>query len=73
MGNKKIQPEKKGFNMLPENVQEQISPKLAKEFKDGGLVEATNKLKAQGLKGGGKPRGTARGMGAAKRGGGYNI
>ena len=41
--------------------------------KDGGLVEATNKLKAQGLKGGGKPRGTARGMGAAKRGGGYNI
>ena len=39
----------------------------------GGLVEATNKLKAQGLKGGGKPRGTARGMGAAKRGGGYNI
>ena len=41
--------------------------------KDGGLVEATNKLKAQGLKSGGKPRGTARGMGAAKRGGGYNI
>tara|TARA_B100001057_G_scaffold102366_1_gene99584 strand:- start:265 stop:474 length:210 start_codon:yes stop_codon:yes gene_type:complete len=41
--------------------------------KDGGLVEATNKLKAQGLKDGGKPRGTARGMGAAKKGGGYNI
>ena len=73
MGNKKIPPEKKGFNKLPEKVQEQISPKLAAEFKDGGLVEATNKLKAQGLKGGGKPRGTARGMGAAKRGGGYNI
>ena len=41
--------------------------------KDGGLVEATNKLKAQGLEHGGKARGTARGMGAAKRGGGYNI
>ena len=41
--------------------------------KAGGLVEATNKLKAQGLEHGGKARGTARGMGAAKRGGGYNI
>ena len=41
--------------------------------KDGGFVEATNKLKAQGLEHGGKARGTARGMGAAKRGGGYNI
>ena len=39
----------------------------------GGLVEATKKLKAQGLKAGGAVRGTARGMGAATKGGGYNI
>ena len=55
-------------------------PKLPKEvrnkmgfMKDGGLVSATAKLKAQGLKNGGPVRGKARGMGAAKKGGGYNI
>jgi hypothetical protein len=52
----KIPKEKKGFNMLPEKVQEKISPKLAKEYNKGGVV-----------------RGTARGMGAAKKGGGYNV
>ena len=41
--------------------------------KDGGLVSATAKLKAQGLKNGGPVRGKARGMGAAKKGGGYNV
>ena len=41
--------------------------------KDGGLVSATAKLKAQGLKHGGPVRGKARGMGAAKKGGGYNV
>ena len=41
--------------------------------KDGGLVSATAKLKAQGLKDGGPVRGKARGMGAAKKGGGYNV
>ena len=41
--------------------------------KDGGLVSATAKLKAQGLKNGGAVRGKARGMGAAIKGGGYNV
>ena len=41
--------------------------------KDGGLVNATAKLKAQGLTHGGPVRGKARGMGAAKKGGGYNV
>ena len=41
--------------------------------KAGGLAEATAKLKAQGLKAGGAVRGKARGMGAATKGGGYNI
>ena len=41
--------------------------------KDGGLVSATAKLKAQGLKDGGPVRGKARGMGAATKGGGYNV
>ena len=46
---------------------------LLKKKAGGGLVEATKKLKAQGLKAGGAVRGTARGMGAATKGGGYNI
>ena len=43
-------------------------------MKDGGLTEATAKLKAQGLKDGGMKivRGTARGGGAATKGLGYN-
>ena len=45
--------------------------------KDGGLAEATAKLKAQGLKDGGPVkgivRGKARGGGAATKGLGYNV
>ena len=37
--NKKIPKEKKGFNMLSENLQKQISPKLAAEYNMGGMVE----------------------------------
>ena len=59
-------------------------PKLPKEvrnkmgfMKDGGLAEATAKLKAQGLKDGGPVkgivRGKARGGGAATKGLGYNV
>ena len=36
---KKIPKEKKGFNMLSENLQKQISPKLAAEYNMGGMVE----------------------------------
>ena len=36
---KKIPTKKKGFNKLPEAVQEKISPKLAKEFNMGGMVK----------------------------------
>jgi hypothetical protein len=46
-------------------------------MKDGGLAEATAKLKAQGLKDGGAVsgivRGKARGGGAATKGLGYNV
>ena len=48
-----------------------------KTMKDGGLAEATAKLKAQGLKDGGPVsgivRGKARGGGAATKGLGYNV
>ena len=50
-----------------------ISRGVIEKKAGGGLVEATKKLKAQGLKDGGAVRGTARGMGAATKGGGYNI
>ena len=36
---KKIPKEKKGFNMLSEDVQKQISPKLAAEYNMGGMVK----------------------------------
>ena len=49
-----------------------IRDKILKK-KDGGLVNATAKLKAQGLTHGGPVRGKVRGMGAAKKGGGYNV
>ena len=41
--------------------------------KDGGLAEATAKLKARGMKDGGIVRGKARGGGAATKGLGYNV
>ena len=58
----------KGLPKLPKEVRNKMGFK-----KDGGLVSATAKLKAQGLKDGGPVRGKARGMGAATKGGGYNI
>ena len=36
MKSKNIPKDKKGFNKLPEKIQEKISPKLAREFKMGG-------------------------------------
>jgi len=58
----------KGLPKLPTEVRNKMGFK-----KDGGLVSATAKLKAQGLKDGGPVRGKARGMGAATKGGGYNV
>ena len=58
----------KGLPKLPREVRNKMGFK-----KDGGLVSATAKLKAQGLKDGGPVRGKARGMGAATKGGGYNV
>jgi len=58
----------KGLPKLPKKVRNKMG-----FMKDGGLAEATAKLKAQGLKAGGPVRGKARGMGAATKGGGYNI
>ena len=57
-----------GLAKLPTKVRNKMGFK-----KDGGLVSATAKLKAQGLKDGGPVRGKARGMGAATKGGGYNV
>ena len=54
---KKIPKEKKGFNKLPEEVQEQISPKLAREFKmGGGMVDKRSPFMGGGIAyaGGGK-------------------
>ena len=36
---KTIPAKEKGFNMLPEAVQKQISPKLAAEYNMGGMVK----------------------------------
>ena len=54
---KKIPKQKKGFNKLPEAVQEKISPKLAREFKmGGGMVDKKSKFMGGGIayKGGGR-------------------
>ena len=53
---KKIPKEKKGFNKLPEAVQEQISPKLAQEFNMGGMVDKRSPFMGGGIayKGGGR-------------------
>tara|TARA_R100000406_G_scaffold93028_1_gene82735 strand:+ start:165 stop:539 length:375 start_codon:yes stop_codon:yes gene_type:complete len=45
-----IPPEKKGFNMLPEEVQQEISPKLADEFMHGGEVEAPSQNVSRGTR-----------------------
>tara|TARA_A100001011_G_scaffold330430_1_gene356241 strand:+ start:812 stop:1033 length:222 start_codon:yes stop_codon:yes gene_type:complete len=69
--NKKGKYPTKGMNALAKK-----RPDVAKKimgYKEGGLTEATAKLKAQGLKAGGPVRGKARGMGAATKGGGYNV
>ena len=58
----------KGLPKLPTEVRNKMGFK-----KDGGLVSATAKLKAQGLTHGGPVRGKARGMGAATKGGGYIV
>ena len=54
--NKKIPKDKKGFNKLPEAVQEKISPKLAKEFNMGGMVDKRSPFMGGGIAyaGGGK-------------------
>jgi hypothetical protein len=67
-GLKDIPEDNKGLPKLPTEVRNKMGFK-----KDGGLVSATAKLKAQGLKDGGAVRGKARGMGAATKGGGYNV
>ena len=53
---KKIPKQKKGFNKLPEEVQEQISPKLAAEFNMGGMVDKRSPFMGGGIAyaGGGK-------------------
>ena len=62
----------KGLPKLPKKVRNRMG-----FMKDGGLAEATAKLKAQGLKDGGPVsgivRGKARGGGAATKGLGYNV
>ena len=62
----------KGLPKLPKKVRNKMG-----FLKDGGLAEATAKLKAQGLKDGGPVkgivRGKARGGGAATKGLGYNV
>jgi len=46
---KKIPKEKTGFNKLPEAVQEKISPKLAKEFNMGGMVDKRSPFMGGGI------------------------
>ena len=62
----------KGLPKLPKKVRNKMG-----FMKDGGLAEATAKLKARGMKDGGPVkgivRGKARGGGAATKGLGYNV
>ena len=46
---KKIPKEKKGFNKLPEAVQEKINPKLAQEFNMGGMVDKRSPFMGGGI------------------------
>jgi hypothetical protein len=50
MPGKMIPPEKKGFNMLPEEVQKKIDPKLAAEFMHGGEVHAPSENVSRGTR-----------------------
>ena len=72
MAQKPIPKGNKGLPKLPKKVRNKMG-----FMKDGGLAEATAKLKAQGLKDGGPVkgivRGKARGGGAATKGLGYNV
>ena len=52
-------PSKKGFSMLPEAVQEKMSPTLAKKYSNGGSVKSKGAAKG-GIK--------IRGAGAATKG-----
>ena len=45
-----IPPEKKGFNMLPESVQNKIDSDLAAEFMHGGEVEAPSQNVSRGTR-----------------------
>jgi hypothetical protein len=45
-----IPPEKKGFNMLPESVQNKIDPGLAAEFMHGGEVHAPSENVSRGTR-----------------------
>ena len=47
--NKKIPSEKKGFNKLPEEVQKQISPRLADKFNMGGVVDKRSPFMGGGI------------------------
>ena len=58
----------KGLPKLPKKVRNKMG-----FLKDGGLAEATAKLKARRMKDGGIVRGKARGGGAATKGLGYNV
>ena len=51
----------KGFSKLPEDVQEQMNPTLAKKFKKGGVVKM------------GKGGGVCKGMGIARAGGKFKL
>ena len=47
---KNIPKDKKGFNKLPEKIQEKISPKLAREFKmGGGMIDKRSPFMGGGI------------------------
>ena len=47
---KNIPKDKKGFNKLPEKIQEQISPKLARKFKmGGGMIDKRSPFMGGGI------------------------
>jgi hypothetical protein len=46
---KTIPAKEKGFNMLPEEVQKQISPRLADKFNMGGVVDKRSPFMGGGI------------------------
>jgi len=46
---KAIPAKEKGFNMLPEEVQKQISPRLADKFNMGGVVDKRSPFMGGGI------------------------